>query len=191
MNNGLLTFYTQDTVASVDLYIMAPGGRFVTRLGVTGSRPNGSTLTGTTRHQVAMIPFSIADSVAATEGHRLRLARRAMVLPDAGCSSRPWKPRNHRHRVALLWIRRRRRRVHGGKFLSPAAGAVLAKSASTATRGALIGGGTATVGPSSPAVSIGYTLSSGTTVAKGFAIIPYQLPIAALIHLAGCNAPSP
>lgn len=181
LNNGLLTFYTQDTVASVDLYIMAPGGQFVTRLGVTGSGPNEINIDRNNRHQVAMIPFSIADSVAATEkdtGFDLPVG--AMVLPDAGVFVQTLEAAKTID-IGLL-SSESGGDADGFMVAIPvsAAGAVLAKSASTATRGALIGGGTLDRGAIvSTAVSISYTLSSGTTVAKGFAIIPYQLPIAA------------
>lgn len=66
LTNGAAVFYVPDTVASVDLFIMAPGGQFVVvpdvdesiqDIGVDTSRID----------QVAVIPFAIADTTAAAE----------------------------------------------------------------------------------------------------------------------------
>jgi hypothetical protein len=59
---GFIDFYTLDTVASVDLYIMAPGGQFVV---VPASWRRATTRSGRHRRRSGRpkIPFSIADAL--------------------------------------------------------------------------------------------------------------------------------
>jgi hypothetical protein len=64
---GFINFFTLDTVASVDLYIQAPGGQFVVVEGVVAGGPNEIHIATTKREQMYKIPFSIADAVANTE----------------------------------------------------------------------------------------------------------------------------
>jgi hypothetical protein len=64
---GFIEFFADETVESVDLFIMAPGGQFVVRKGIKSSGPNEIEVdTGSLRH-VAVIPFAIADYAANTE----------------------------------------------------------------------------------------------------------------------------
>ncbi|KKK73405.1 hypothetical protein LCGC14_2894160 [marine sediment metagenome] len=66
--NGQLDFYFADTVTTnVDLYIMGPKGEFLVIKDVAPSGPNEVYLDRSRREEVAVIPFSIADMVAATE----------------------------------------------------------------------------------------------------------------------------
>lgn len=66
LSNGGYSFYVADTVSSVDLYIMAPGGQFVVYRGATPGLNEIPVDVGRL-HQVAVIPFSINDCTAATE----------------------------------------------------------------------------------------------------------------------------
>jgi len=66
MTGGNAEFYVANTVADVDVYMMTPGGQFVTRLGLK----SGPTDIGVDVHQkdqVAIVPFSMTDMTAATE----------------------------------------------------------------------------------------------------------------------------
>lgn len=62
LSQGGAEFYTANTVESVDLYIMAPGGQFVTKTAVKGSID--IEVDTTIRNQVALIPFSATDQTA-------------------------------------------------------------------------------------------------------------------------------
>jgi len=67
LTQGGCEFYTANTVESVDLYLMAPGGQFVTKTTVKPGHQDIE-VDVTVRNQVAMIPFSAADQAAdATE----------------------------------------------------------------------------------------------------------------------------
>jgi len=68
MTNGGAEFYVANTVNAVDLYIMAPGGQFLVKTGVVpGSGGYDFAVDTQQLNQVAKIPFSIADTTAATE----------------------------------------------------------------------------------------------------------------------------
>ncbi len=67
LTNGLIDFYTANSVVSVDLYVMAPGGQFVVKRTVKPSGPNEIFIDLSDRRQVAVIPFDHADQVAAAE----------------------------------------------------------------------------------------------------------------------------
>lgn len=80
---GSISFFTADTVASVDLYGMAPGGQFFTRAGVVASGPNEIAINTGDRNQVAVIPFSINDTTAAAETNTgFSIPALAAVLPN-------------------------------------------------------------------------------------------------------------
>lgn len=64
---GFINFFVADTVDTVDLYGMAPGGQSFQRLTVPASGPNEILIDTFARHQVLVIPFSIADTTATTE----------------------------------------------------------------------------------------------------------------------------
>lgn len=183
LNNGLMEFYVPDTVnplTGVDIYGMAPDGQFFVRTGVAASGPNSFAIDRSVRDQVALIPFALADSVAATEKDTgLDLPVNAII-----------NPMNIGVRVIGLesaktldcgTLSSESGGVAAG-FLSAislaAAVTVAAKSASTATRGSLVGGGTLDRGHVvvSGTQSFSYTLSSGTTTASGLIILPYTLP---------------
>lgn len=67
MINGNFEFQVDADVNSVDLYIMAPGGQFVVHKGVKPGGPNEINIDTGVLNQVAVIPFSIADTTATTE----------------------------------------------------------------------------------------------------------------------------
>lgn len=61
LTNGLMDFYTANSVVSVDLYIMAPKGQFVVKRTVKASGPNEIFIDLSDKKQVAVIPFDRAD----------------------------------------------------------------------------------------------------------------------------------
>ena len=66
MTNGGCTFYTADTVTTVDLYIQTPGGQFTVELtAAAGQIDIGVDVKQ--RDQVMVIPFSMTDLTANTE----------------------------------------------------------------------------------------------------------------------------
>lgn len=67
ITRGFINFFCVDTVASVDLYIMAPGGQFVVATSVVPGDRNEIIVPTSNKHQTYVIPFSITDSTAATE----------------------------------------------------------------------------------------------------------------------------
>ena len=83
LTRGHMEFYVATTVTQVDLYIACPGGQFVTRFNVKPSGPNDILVNTTERHQVMVIPFSHADSTAATEKNTgFDLPTNSIVLPS-------------------------------------------------------------------------------------------------------------
>jgi hypothetical protein len=180
LNYGSLEFYTQDTVASVDLAGFGPEGHFVTMKGVVGKGPNEIFLDRSNRNQVAMVPFSYADSTAAVEKDTgFDLPANTLVLPDVGVLT---KDTDSGITILAGTLSSESGGDADGFLLGiSVASAVLvaAKSAATATRGALIGAGTLDRGHVITAAnpSLSYTLSSGADTATGWLVIPYILPI--------------
>lgn len=84
-SNGLIEFWTADTVSSVDLYIMAPGGQFAIAKAVEASGPNEIFIDTNARNQAMVIPFDHADYTAASETDSgFDEPADALFLPNAG-----------------------------------------------------------------------------------------------------------
>ena len=67
LTRGHIDFHIADTVTLVDLYVMAPAGQFVVVEDLAPSGPNEIRIDTNQRHQLAVIPFAIGDTTAATE----------------------------------------------------------------------------------------------------------------------------
>ncbi len=67
LTTGGAEFNIPDGVASVDLYIMAPGGQFVVRKAVVPGAEPDIAVDVSILNQTLVIPFSIDDTTAATE----------------------------------------------------------------------------------------------------------------------------
>lgn len=67
LTNGLLEFYTQDTVASVDIYGQSPGGRGFVQKGVVASGLNELFVDTFSYKGELIIPFALADTTTGTE----------------------------------------------------------------------------------------------------------------------------
>lgn len=183
LNNGLMEFYVPDTVnvnsAGVDIYGMAPDGQFFIALGVIASGPNQILVDRDRRDQVALIPFAAADSTAAAEKDTgMDYPANAIINPNVGVRTIGLESGKTIDTGILS-------SESGGDadglvaaISVAAAVTVAAKSASTNTRGALLGGATLDRGYVVVAASqsASYTLSSGAAAAHGLIIVPYFLP---------------
>lgn len=173
---GFINFFVADTVASVDLYVMAPGGQFAIMTSVTPSGMNEININSTKKEQLAKIPFSIADTAAATETDT------GFDVPD------PSYLLDRLHGCGIYVSA-----IHSAKTIDVGLGEVtpaesggdangLIAASSVGTAGLVIGTNGALFSSNAPhksdvvtAKSITYTLSSGTTTATGFILLPYRL----------------
>lgn len=83
LTNGIVEFYVADTVQSVDLYMQSPTGHFVVTKDLAPSGPNSIYIDKGLSQTVMVIPFSIDDTVAATETDTgFDLPDNSAVLPN-------------------------------------------------------------------------------------------------------------
>lgn len=174
---GFINFFIPDTVtAGVDLYILSPGGHFVTRAGVLASGPNEILVDTSRRRQVAKIPFSIVDSVAATEQDTgFDIPNPSMVLD-----------RLHGLGLNVTVLESAKTidvglgEVHPAESGGDANGFIAASSLAAAgqviaTNGALFSSNAPAKSDAQTAKSLTYTISTGAVAAKGFILVPYTL----------------
>jgi hypothetical protein len=179
MTDGSIDFYTLDTVASVDIYGISPGGHAFVKRGQAAPGQQEIRINPHDRAQVALIPFSGVDSTAAAEKDTgFDLPVNCMVSPHLGIEVLGAQAKTMDFGILASETGDADGFAVGIDLTT--AGSVLAKSASTATRGALIGAGTLDRGHvvASGKQSVSYTTQSGTTTANGLLVIPYTLPIA-------------
>lgn len=175
---GHIKFAVLDTITQVDLHGIAPGGQWFSYYARQANDMLDGLVDTSRREQVARIPFSIADSTANVEkdtGFDFPVG--SLVSPFVAA------------RITTL---ESGRTISVGILSSESGGSatgfinaiatttavtVPAKSASTATRGSLIGAGTLDTGYAvvTASQSISYTLAASTVSAKGFALLPYLL----------------
>ncbi len=187
LTRGACEFYVVDTAVDVDLYIMAPGGQFIVQTDfVAGETPDLMVDTNR-RNQVAVIPFAIGDTSAATEtdtGFDFPTASAVLPNPMVCVTT---VDATETIDVGLLSSE------SGGDadgFINAVAldTAVLVKAtllASGDTMGALLSVlDSANSGDDAPeahivtgaaATSITYTLTAGTDTAEGFILLSYVL----------------
>lgn len=180
MTNGVIEFYTLDSVANVDIYGISAGGYSFSRTGLVAPGLAEIPINSSNKQQVALIPFSGVDSTAATEKDTgFDLPVNCMVSPHLGINVLGAQAKTID--FGILSTETGDADGFGVAVDMTTAGSVLVKSASTATRGALVGGGTLDRGhvPASGKQSVSYTTQSGTTTANGLLVIPYTLPKAA------------
>lgn len=174
---GSIEFYIADeTVLTVDLYVMAPGGQFVVREGVSASGPNEIGVDAAKKEQVAKIPFSIADATTDVETDT------GFDLPDLAIVL------NRLHGCGILVDT-----LQAGDTIDVGLGeAVPAETGGDAdgfingsslaaetlvigTDGALFSTNAPHMSDAVAAKSITYTLIGTVTLAKGFILLPYRL----------------
>lgn len=187
LTTGGCEFWVVDTVADVDLYIMAPGGQFVVVTDVVMGQVQDIMVDTQQRHQIATIPFSIADTSANTEtdtGFDFPTASAVLPYPMVRVST---IDATETIDVGLLSSESS---GDADGFINAVAldTAVLVKATLTAsgdTMGALLSVlDSANAGDDAPephvvtgaaATSISYTLTAGTDTAEGFIMLPYVL----------------
>ena len=171
---GFINFFVVDTVETVDLYIMAPGGQFVVVAGVAPGGPNEILIDTSNKTQMAKIPFSITDSVAATEKDTgFDLPANSFVLD-----------RLHGQGIFVTAVDATETidvgTLTGETGADPnglnAAHTVATLGFQPATNGALHSSNAPYwTGTNAAAPSISYTLTAGSDTAKGFILLPYRL----------------
>lgn len=67
LSQGLAEFYVADSISSVDVYVMTPGGQFTVEKTLAPGTLCEINVDTSDREQVAVIPFAIGDTAAATE----------------------------------------------------------------------------------------------------------------------------
>lgn len=198
--NGKIEFYTADSVAKVDLYIQAPKGQALVVKDVAPSGPNEIGV-NTAAHQTLVIPFSIANTTAATETDTgFDIPTDAIVQPHGTLVEVSTVDATETIDVGILSSE------SGGDadgllaVLSVATAAPVLPAAtvtagvySANTFGALISD--YTVGTNTDdrglfnakqyrcngtAKSVSYTLTTGSDTAEGFIKITYELPVDSL-----------
>lgn len=166
ITNGLIEFYTSDTVLSFDMYLLAPGGQFATILDVPSGGPNEISIDTNSRNQTMVIPFSHEDSTAAIEQDTGFVEPVGCIFTGIGTAIRVVD-------------------INSGKTIDIGtdsgdsgdsdgfvAAASVAATGIVINSGALIAGYIPHIGAGK---SITYTTSSGTDSVSGFAILPYIL----------------
>lgn len=173
---GLIDFAVAITSATVDLYIQSPGGQFIVLKGVAPSGLNEYEVPNDNKRQTYVIPFSIVDSVAATEKDTgFALPAQAMVLNRLhGCGLNVTVPETAGVKTMTVGT------------LSTQAGGVAAgfiNGSSTAAKGLVTGTDGSLFSTNAPynsdantAKNISYTLVTASVAAEGFIILPVQLP---------------
>jgi len=170
---GFINFFVDVSVATVDLYGMAPGGQFFVMTGIAPSGPNEILIDTWDKTQFATVPFSIADSVANTEKDTgFSFPAQAIVLD-----------RLHGMGVRVTTLNAGQN-VAFGVLSSQSGGSAngLCTNVSLTTAVLKIGVNGSFYSTNAPFMtdsitgkSISYTLDTGTTLGKGFLLIPYRL----------------
>jgi len=181
LTSGGAEIYVADSIDTVDLYIMAPGGQFVSKAGVAPGADPDIAVDTTNRNQVAVIPFSVTDQAGdATETSTGFIEpANAMFLPNASV------------RVTTIDATET---VDVGTlagdpngFIAAAAVGVLGVIKGTLANGAATLGAllfvqdSITAGDAAPeahvstGLAITYTLTTGADTAEGFIVLPYIL----------------
>jgi hypothetical protein len=173
LTSGGVEFYNLSTVASVDLYIQAPGGQFLTRRTVATGGHYDLVVNTDVKAQLYVIPFAIGDATAAVEKDTLfNIPTSAQVLCRlSGCGVRiTTADAGQTIVVGLLSTE------SGGN----ANGFITATSTTNAIQ--MIGANGSFFSTNAPhladavvAKSISYTLDASTNTAEGFILLPVIL----------------
>jgi len=177
---GKAEFYVADSVDTVDLYILAPGGQFLVETGV----PQGGhdfAVDITVRHQTMVIPFAIGDTTATTETDSgFDEPANALFLPNAAVRTTTLDATETIDVGTDSGASGNADGFIDGLTVATAALAKATLADGAATLGALLyvdesSGDLVPESHVSTAKSITYTLSAGTDTAEGFIYLPYVL----------------
>ena len=187
LTNGKLDFYVADTVLTVDLYLQAPSGHFVTVSGVKPSGPNEIRIDKNQRINTWKIPFDIADTTAAVETDTgFDIPANAMVLGVGVGVLVDTVDATETIDVGIL-SGEAGGDANGFMATLDVAAAVFAKATLASagqTLGALLTADESGAGVLVPegfvgdgtAESVSYTLTAGTDTAAGFIEFPVMIP---------------
>jgi hypothetical protein len=177
LTRGFINFFTADTLDSVDLYIMAPGGQFVVREGIVASGPNEIVVDTARKEQTAKIPFSYVDqrgdALETDSGFDLPAT---CIIPGAFSGLGLLVTAADATETIDVGTGQAFPVETGGD----ANGLIAASSVGTpglvvGTNGALISSNVPYKSDANPAKSITWTLTTGADTAKGFILLPYTL----------------
>lgn len=175
---GGAEFYVASTIATVDLYIQAPHGQFAVKKSVAVGGAYEYEVDTDRKDQVFVIPFSYADSVAATEKSTgFRLPAYSQVLGRlSGCGIRvTTADATETIDVGTL----ESGGAGGGDANGFNAAAVLDNAAQLiGTNGALFSTNAPYLADVATEKLISYTLTAGSDTAAGFIILPVVLETA-------------
>jgi hypothetical protein len=175
MTAGLMDFCVPIADLTVDLYILAPGGQFVVLKGVSPSGLNEYEIETQAKRHTYVIPFNIADCVAATEQDTgFVLPTHAFVLNRLhGCGLNITTAETAGAKTMTVGTLSSQSGGSASEFIN---------GSSTASLGLVIGtdgGGFSTNAPyatdANTAKNISYTLVTASVAAAGFIILPVQL----------------
>lgn len=170
LTSGGAKFYVADTVGSVDLYIMAPGGQFVTKASVKPGEDPDIAVDTTNRTQVAIIPFAAVDQTADNTETDTGFSEPANAL-FTGIGTA----------IRVLSVDATETVDVGTDSGDSGDANGFVAAASVAVPGVIVSSGALVISTQDyiPHVgagkSITYTLSAGADTAEGFIILPYIL----------------
>jgi hypothetical protein len=177
-NQGRIYFQVAKSVAMVDLYIQAPKGQFIVIKNVVPGDRQEVPVDVSALQQTYVIPWAAVDSAAATEQDTgFDLPTDSLVSPHVAINVGSIDATETLD-FGILSSESGGDADGFGVGVSVATlGTVALKSASTATRGALIGAGTLDRGYrcDGTAKSISYTTSSGSDTGEGTILLPVLL----------------
>lgn len=173
LNQGGVEFYVPAaTVFKVDVYILTPGGHFITAKDVDEGVADIGVDT-TVRAQMAIIPFSITDTAAATETDTgFDLPAKAIVLDRLHGMGVNVKTLDSTHNVAFGVLSSQ----SGGSANGICTNTVLTTAVlKIGVNGSFFSTNAPFMTDSITGKRISYTLDAGTTTGKGFLMIPYRI----------------
>ena len=172
---GGVQFHTVSTVTSVDLYIQAPGGQFLTKLAVPTGAYYDLVVDTSNKKQVFVIPFAAADLTAATEKNTgFVLPAHSQVLGKYNGLSVRVSTADATETLDVGTLE------SGGAGGGDANGFIAANALTTATQvigteGALFTTSLPYLADSATEKSISVTTTAGTDTAEGFVVLPVVL----------------
>lgn len=180
LSQGHLTFYVADSVNYVDIYGMAPGGEWFIGDKVGPSGPNEIMIDVQQKHQFMYLPLNFADVTVGSEtdlGFDMPLY--STILPQGVGVNVVAIDATETLDIGVLSSETNGDADGIIDLISVGTlGVLLAKSAATNTRGALLGGTTLDFGHTftgSNGRSISATLTAGSDTAEVMVMIPYLL----------------